>query len=165
MAQAAPTDEREARCLPTARRPKVKVVRWANADSKRRNLAFDHAEQSQAAHSALRQRVKEHALPLHLMSEGVTLTHLQLVREVIRASGESESVALDKGTFRRRSAGNPNIVEIPGRFEGEAQRPAQLFKVAPEFRFWSGGKANLIGPWSIVVGRTKCHSRFQVNHR
>ena len=116
-------------------RRKVEVVRWANADTEGWDLAFDHAEQLRAARSALRQRVAEHALPLHLMPERFTLTQLQQVCEVILAPGEGEIVALDKGAFRRRFAGSPNIVEIPGQFEGGAQRPAQLFRVAPGFRF------------------------------
>lgn len=116
-------------------RRKVEVVRWGNADTKGQNLAFDHNEQLQAARSALRQRVKEHALPLHLMPERFTLTQLQRVCEVILAAGEVESVALDKGAFRRRFAGSANIVEIPGQRDGGAHRPAQLFKVAPGFRF------------------------------
>ena len=116
-------------------RRKVDVVRWADADSESRTLAFDHGEQLYAARSALRQRVKEHALPLHLMPERFTLTQLQRVCEVILASGEGESVALDKGAFRRRFAGSPDIVEIPGQRDVGAHRPAQLFRVAPAFRF------------------------------
>ena len=116
-------------------RRKVEVMRWVNADTEGKSLAFDHAEQLRAARSALRQRVREHALPLHLMPERFTLTQLQRVCEVILAPGEGESVALDKGAFRRRFAGSPDIVEVPGQFEGGAQRPAQLFRVAPGFRF------------------------------
>jgi hypothetical protein len=44
-------------------------------------------------------------------------------------------VRLDKGAFRRRFAKSPDIVEEPGAFEHGAQRPAQLFRVAPGFRF------------------------------
>lgn len=116
-------------------RRKVEVVRWANADTECDALAFDHATQLQAARAALRQRVKEHALPLHLMPEKFTLTQLQKVCEVILADGSSEGPALDKGAFRRRFAGSPDIVEVPGEFERGAQRPAQLFRVAQGFRF------------------------------
>lgn len=116
-------------------RRKVEVVRWANADTEGRDLAFDHGQQLQIARSALRQRVKEHALPLHLMPGRFTLTQLQRVCEVILASGVGESVALDKGAFRRRFASSSNIVEIPGQRDVGAHRPAQLFKVAPGFRF------------------------------
>lgn len=116
-------------------RRKVELVRWANADTEGKNLAFDHAEQLRAARSALRQRVREHALPLHLMPEQFTLTQLQRVCEVILAPGDGESVALDKGAFRRRFAGSSDLVEITGQFAGGAQRPAQLFRAAPGFRF------------------------------
>ena len=116
-------------------RRKVEVVRWANADTEGQDLAFDHQAQLQAARSALRQRVREHALPLHLMPEQFTLTQLQRVCEVILAPSGGEPVPLDKGAFRRRFAGSPDIVEIPEQFERGAQRPAQLFAVAPAFRF------------------------------
>jgi 8-oxo-dGTP diphosphatase len=116
-------------------RRKVEVVRWVNADTEGKKLAFAHTEQLRIARSALRQRVREHALPLHLMPAQFTLTQLQRVCEVILAPGEGEHVALDKGAFRRRFAGSPDIVEIPGQFEGGAQRPAQLFRVAPGFQF------------------------------
>lgn len=69
------------------------------------------------------------------MPERFTLTQLQRVCELILAPGEGESVSLDKGAFRRRFAGSADIVEIPGQFEGGAQRPAQLYRVATDFRF------------------------------
>jgi 8-oxo-dGTP diphosphatase len=116
-------------------RRKVELVRWVSVDSEAGDLAFDHVDQLRAARSALRQRVAEHALPLHLMPERFTLTQLQRVCEVILAPDGGEIVALDKGAFRRRFAGSPDIVAIPGQFEGGAQRPAQLFRVAPRFRF------------------------------
>lgn len=116
-------------------RRKVEGLRWANADTEGQELAFDHAAQLRAARSALRQRVRERALPLHLMPERFTLTQLQRVCELILAPGEGESVSLDKGAFRRRFAGSADIVEIPGQFEGGAQRPAQLYRVATDFRF------------------------------
>lgn len=117
-------------------RKKVEVVRWANTDTECDDLAFDHATQLQAARVALRQRLKEHALPLHLMPERFTLTQLQRVCEIILADRRDvEGTALDKGAFRRRFAGSPDIVEVTGAFERGAQRPAQLFRVAPGFRF------------------------------
>lgn len=116
-------------------RSKVEDARWADADAEGQDLAFDHSAQLQFARSALRAQVREHALPLHLMPERFTLTQLQQVCEVILASGHGEGAQLDKGAFRRRFAGSPDIVEIPGEFERGAQRPAQLFRVAPGFRF------------------------------
>lgn len=116
-------------------RRKVEVVRWANANTEGRDLAFDHAEQLRVARSALRQRVRERALPLHLMPARFTLTQLQRVCEVILAPDEGDRISLDKGAFRRRFAGSPDIIELPEQFEGGAQRPAQLFSVAPGFLF------------------------------
>ena len=116
-------------------RRKVEVVRWVAADTHDLDLAFDHSEQLRAARSALRQRVREHALPLHLMPERFTLTQLQRVCEIILTPSDGDGVALDKGAFRRRFAGSPDIVEIPGQFEGGAQRPAQLYRAASNFRF------------------------------
>ncbi|WP_213957584.1 NUDIX domain-containing protein [Variovorax sp. dw_954] len=116
-------------------RSNVEVVQWADADAALPPLAFDHAEQLAAARSALRERVREHALPLHLMPEQFTLTQLQKACEIILAHGPDDVAVLDKGAFRRRFAKSADIVEIPGAFERGAQRPAQLFKVAPGFRF------------------------------
>ncbi|MEJ8827111.1 NUDIX domain-containing protein [Variovorax humicola] len=116
-------------------RSKVELVRWVNVDADLPALAFDHAEQLAAARSALRERVREHALPLHLMPEQFTLTQLQKVCEIILAQRPDGVAALDKGAFRRRFAKSADIVEIPGAFERGAQRPAQLFEVAPDFRF------------------------------
>lgn len=116
-------------------RRKVENVRWADADAVGSELAFDHCAQLQIARSALRQRVREHALPLHLMPAQFTLTQLQAVCEVILTEHPGESAKLDKSAFRRRIAGSPDIVEVPGQFEGGAQRPAQMFRIAPDFRF------------------------------
>jgi ADP-ribose pyrophosphatase YjhB (NUDIX family) len=116
-------------------RSAVDQVRWFDADAVTRPLAFDHALQLTLARSALRQRVQERALPLHLMPEHFTLTQLQRVCEAILAPGAGLPFRLDKGAFRRRFAKSPDIVKVPGAFEHGAQRPAQLFRVAPGFRF------------------------------
>jgi 8-oxo-dGTP diphosphatase len=116
-------------------RAAVEQVRWFDADEVGQPLAFDHERQLQLAREALRQRVQEHALPLHLMPERFTLTQLQRVCEAILAHGSGKDFKLDKGAFRRRFARSTDIVEIPGEFEHGAQRPAQLFRVAPGFRF------------------------------
>lgn len=114
---------------------KVEAVQWADADVKLPRLAFDHNEQLRVARSALRERVRDYCLPLHLMPEQFTLTQLQRVCELILASGDSDDLALDKGAFRRRFARSADIIGIPGAFERGAQRPAQLFRVSPEFEF------------------------------
>jgi len=116
-------------------RSSVDGIRWADADAPGRRLAFDHAQQIQWARTALRQRVQDNSLPLHLMPERFTLTQLQRVCEAILSPSAAQPVRLDKGAFRRRFAKSPDIVEVPGAFEHGAQRPAQLFRVAPGFRF------------------------------
>lgn len=116
-------------------RSKVEVVHWVDADADHRTLAFDHTSQLREARSALRERVRNHALPLHLMPEQFTLTQLQRVCEIILSTSSKEKIVLDKGAFRRRFAGSKQIVELPGAFARGAQRPAQLFRVAPGFRF------------------------------
>lgn len=113
----------------------VDEVRWSDADAPGPRLAFDHAAQIHLARSALRQRVQEHALPLHLMPERFTLTQLQRVCEAILSPSPAQPCHLDKGAFRRRFAKSPDIVEVHGAFEHGAQRPAQLFRVAASFRF------------------------------
>jgi 8-oxo-dGTP diphosphatase len=116
-------------------RSSVDRVQWCDADAPGERLAFDHAQQILWARTALRQRIQDHALPLHLMPERFTLTQLQRVCEAILSPGPAQRFRLDKGAFRRRFAKSPDIVEVPGAFEHGAQRPAQLFQVAPGFRF------------------------------
>ena len=116
-------------------RSTVDQVQWFDADSVGQPLAFDHARQLLIAREALRQRVREHALPLHLMPERFTLTQLQRVCEAILSHGVGKAYKLDKGAFRRRFARSADIVEISGQYEYGAQRPAQLFRAAPGFRF------------------------------
>lgn len=122
-------------CVHAVARSSVDSVRWAEADAPGQRLAFDHAQQIQWARTALRQRVKDHALPLHLMPERFTLTQLQRVCEAILSPGPEQPIRLDKGAFRRRFAKSTDIVEVPGAFEHGAQRPAQLFRASPGFRF------------------------------
>ena len=114
---------------------KVEQTRWADVDTECTALAFDHSAQLLLARTALRERVREHALPLHLMPQKFTLTQLQRVCEVILTTPEEGPADLDRGAFRRRFAGSDSIVEVPGEREGGAQRPAQLYRVAPGFRF------------------------------
>jgi ADP-ribose pyrophosphatase YjhB (NUDIX family) len=113
---------------------RVEKVRWADADDFG-ELAFDHAQLLQAARCALRERVKRHALPMHLLPQKFTLTQLQRVCEMILRTGRQDNVQLDKGAFRRRFAHAPDVVAIEGEFETGAQRPAQLYRMAMGFRF------------------------------
>lgn len=113
----------------------VDRAQWFDADSVTSPLAFDHSRQLEVARAALRQRVQEHALPLHLMPEHFTLTQLQRVCEVILAPEPGRPLRLDKGAFRRRFAKSQDLVLVPGAFEHGAQRPAQLYRAAPGFKF------------------------------
>jgi ADP-ribose pyrophosphatase YjhB (NUDIX family) len=117
-----------------AARSKVDDVRWVDANTVGR-LAFDHSEHVAAARDALRGRVRDQALPLHLMPEKFTLTQLQRVCELILRDGSDDPLALDKGAFRRRLARSEDFAPVEGEFERGAQRPAQLYRVAPGFRF------------------------------
>jgi hypothetical protein len=69
------------------------------------------------------------------MPQRFTLTQLQRVCEIILAPKAGKPAPLDKGAFRRRFARSKDIAPIPGEFEGGARRPAQLYRVAPGFRF------------------------------
>lgn len=109
-------------------RNKVEAVQWVSATSPRHRLAFDHEEQLQAALRALRSRVEDDVLPLHLLPEKFTLTQLQKVCEAILGR------ALDKSVFRRRLKGSTDLVELD-EYERGPQRPAQLFKAREGFTF------------------------------
>lgn len=117
-----------------AAQSKVDDVRWVDADTVKR-LAFDHDEHVKAARDALRRRVREQALPFPLMPAKFTLTQLQRVVELILREGPNDPLVLDKGAFRRRLAGNMDLEPAEGEFERGAQRPAQLYRAAPDFRF------------------------------
>jgi len=112
---------------------RVDNVRWADANDAG-DLAFDHAEQLAVARSVLLDRVRD-ALPLHLMPQKFTLTQLQRVCELILTTNRRKPATLDKGAFRRRWARSPDLVAVPDEFETGVQRPAQLYRAAPGFRF------------------------------
>ena len=109
-------------------RNKVEAVQWAGAQSSRLRLAFDHEAQLQTALRALRSRVEDDVLPLHLLPEKFTLTQLQRVCEAILGRD------LDKSVFRRRLKGSLDLIELD-EYERGPQRPAQLFKAREGFTF------------------------------
>ena len=113
-------------------RSKVEAVKWADADQASRGLAFDHSSQLDVARQALRDKVDRYALPLHLLPERFTLTELQRSCEAILGR------TLDKSVFRRRLKTSLDIVEVPDEFVRGAQRPAQLYRARPGFRFETG---------------------------
>lgn len=115
-------------------RLKVDDVRWVDADAVGK-LAFDHREQVAAARDELRRRVRDQALPLHLLPEKFTLTQLQRVCELILREGADDPLELDKGAFRRRLARSADFEPVEGEFERGPQRPAQLYRAVAGYRF------------------------------
>ena len=83
----------------------------------------------EVATARLRRKVEQQVLPLHLLPDKFTLTRLQRVCEAIIGK------PLDKGSFRRRLRAEKSLVEVVGEFARGANRPAQLFRAIPGFRF------------------------------
>lgn len=110
-------------------RSKVEAVKWADADTAGRGLAFDHVLQLATARQALRDKIDRYALPLHLLPERFTLTELQHGCEAILGR------TLDKSVFRRRLKTSEDIVEVADEFARGAQRPAQLYRARQGFSF------------------------------
>lgn len=98
-------------------------LRWQPVDSIR-SLPFDHIEILRTAVSRVRSKTLYSSLPVHLMPPTFTLGELQRVYEQLLGS------ALDKRSFRRRIEELDVVEEAPGKStEGEAHRPAQLYRV------------------------------------
>lgn len=117
-----------------AARSKVDDVHWVDADAISK-LAFDHRQQVAEARDELRRRVRDQALPLHLLPERFTLSQLQRVCELILREGADDPLTLDKGAFRRRLAGSNDFEPVVGEFVRGPQRPAQLYRATLGFRF------------------------------
>lgn len=107
----------------------VEAINWCDPDAAELRLAFDHELLLQRALGALRSKVRQGALPLHLLPEKFTLTDLQHAQEAVLGS------RLDKGAFRRLIKDEPSLLLIAGEFFRGPQRPAQLYRAAEEFRF------------------------------
>lgn len=120
--------------LPTDQAPavagaKAKDVAWSAVSNLKRPLAFDHRKMIDLATARLRQKVERLMLPLHLLPEKFTLSQLQRVCEIVLDK------RLDKSSFRRRLKSEETFMEVAGEFERGANRPAQLYKAVPSFRF------------------------------
>lgn len=108
---------------------KIDGVDWVDPDAAaKRRLAFDHASHVRHALAALREKVARRALPLHLLPELFTLSHLQRACEAVL--GEP----LDKSAFRRRLKSSTELEPTDEWARGH-QRPAQLFRAAKGFAF------------------------------
>ncbi len=108
---------------------KIEATEWANPERPGHRLAFDHGLALQQALVALRTKVERGALPLHVLPGRFTLTDVQRACEAIL--GE----ALDKGAFRRKIAGEPSLLAVPGEFVRGPQRPAQVYRATAGFAF------------------------------
>jgi 8-oxo-dGTP diphosphatase len=115
--------------LPAVAGDKTEAIEWCDPERPGHRLAFDHAQLLAAALATLRDKVERGALPLHLLPGKFTLTDVQRACEAILGR------ELDKGAFRRRIADQPTLVPLPGEFLRGPQRPAQLYRAAPGFRF------------------------------
>jgi 8-oxo-dGTP diphosphatase len=115
--------------VPATAGTSVKEVEWRCSTELLDQLAFDRGILLSEALTRLRQKVRQGALPLHLLSEEFTLTDLQ------RACKAVSETRLDKGAFRRFIKNEPALRPLPGEFLRWPQRPAQLFEAAPDFRF------------------------------
>lgn len=107
----------------------VEAISWFDPDAAEPRLAFDHGMLLQCALSKLRRKVRDGALPLHLLPGKFTLTDLQHACEAVLGS------RLDKGAFRRLLKNEPSLLLIPDEFLRGPQRPAQLYRAIDDFKF------------------------------
>lgn len=92
-------------------------------------LPFDHASIVTAAVERMRSKSQYSSLPVYLCGESFTLPQLQTVYEAVL--GEP----VNKVSFRRKMDELGMLEAIPGaQTSGGAHRPAQLYRLRPEFR-------------------------------
>lgn len=92
-------------------------------------LPFDHGQILQAALARVRSKSQYSSLPVYFLGEGFSLPQLQQVYESIL--GEP----VNKVSFRRKMDELGMLEPVPGAMQaGGAHRPAQLYRVRPEFR-------------------------------
>ena len=82
----------------------------------------------QCALNALRNKVRDGGLPLHLLPGKFTLTDLQHACEAVLGSH------LDKGASRRLIKDEPSLLFVPDEFLRGPRRPAQLYLTADHFK-------------------------------
>lgn len=115
--------------VPAVAGNKTEAIEWADPENPGHRLGFDHALMLTKALTTLRNKVARGALPLHLLPPQFTITELQHACEAILGRD------LDKGAFRRQLKNSDALVEVPGEFVRGPQRPAQLFRAAPNLQF------------------------------
>jgi 8-oxo-dGTP diphosphatase len=107
----------------------IEAIAWGDPEQPQHQLAFDHPRLLEMALAALRQKVEQGALPLHLLPTKFTLTDVQRACEAIMGR------QLDKAAFRRQIKDEPALELVPGEFLRGPQRPAQIYQAAPGFQF------------------------------
>lgn len=94
-----------------------------------KGLPFDHQAVIEAAVARVRSKSVYSSLPVHLCPSEFTLPQLQSVYEALL--GEP----VNKVSFRRKVAELGVLEEVVGaKEEGKPYRPAQLYRLKPEFR-------------------------------
>ncbi len=115
--------------VPAVAGSKTEAIDWANPERPARRLSFDHDRMLAEALAALRGKVAQAALPLHLLPKRFTLTELQHACEAILGR------PLDKSSFRRQLKTVRDLVPVKGAFVRGPQRPAQVYRAAKGFAF------------------------------
>jgi ADP-ribose pyrophosphatase YjhB (NUDIX family) len=115
--------------VPAVAGASVGAIDWCDPHAPQQRLAFDHDGLLQQALAALRQKVAQRALPLHLLGDRFTLTELQHVCEAVLGH------RLDKSAFRRLIKDEPALELLPGEYLRGPQRPAQLYRASVGFSF------------------------------
>lgn len=115
--------------VPAAAGQSVTAVDWCAPSTVQERLAFDHGALLLQALMLLRDKVRQGALPLHLLPEKFTLTDVQRACEAVLGR------TMDKGAFRRLIKDEPDLLLLPGEFLRGPQRPAQLYRASADFRF------------------------------
>lgn len=94
-----------------------------------RGLPFDHSQIVAAALARVQSKSSYSSLPVHLCGETFTLPQLQAVYEVVL--GER----INKVSFRRKMDELGLLEPLEGQLlAGKAHRPAQLYRLRPQFR-------------------------------
>jgi 8-oxo-dGTP diphosphatase len=94
-----------------------------------RGLPFDHSQIIAAALERVQSKSSYSSLPVHLCGESFTLPELQAVYELVL--GEP----INKVSFRRKMDELELLEPIEGKLQsGGAHRPAQLYRLRPQFR-------------------------------
>jgi 8-oxo-dGTP diphosphatase len=110
--------------LSSAKPSDVKLVPVERA----RGLPFDHQAIVEAAVARVRSKSSYSSLPVYLCGEAFTLPRLQAVYEALL--GER----VNKVSFRRKMDELGILEPLRGEKQKGAHRPAQLYRLKPEFR-------------------------------